>query len=187
MKFERIEKINCGNYLNRYDVTYRTPHGHEKVYEMFSRDPDIPDEEKLRHPRTDAVIIIVTDESRERLLLIREFRLELDREIYGLPAGLIDPGETPEQTAIRELREETGLRMVEIRDVMPASYCAVGLSNEQAVCVFGVAAGEIAPSKDTGEEITARWYTRDELRALVRTETFGSWAQAYAYMWTKGL
>lgn len=186
MKFERIKKINSGRYLNRYDITYRTPHGHEKVYEMFSRDPDIPDEHKLLHPRTDAVIIIATDKSAERLLLIREFRLELDREIYGLPAGLIDPGETPEETAIRELKEETGLDVVQIRDVMPPSYCAVGLSNEQAVCVFCTAEGELSPSRETGEEITARWYTKEELLALMRTETFGSWAQAYVYMWTKG-
>lgn len=69
---------------------------------------------------------------------------------------------------------------------MPPAYSAVGLSNEQCVCVFGVAEGEIAPCKDTGEEITARWYTRDELREMVRRETFGSWAQAYTYMWTIG-
>ncbi len=186
MRFRGIEKVGCGSYLNRYDISYETPSGGSKVYEMFSRDPSIDCEEKLRHPRTDAVIIIVTDRARERLLLIREFRLELDQEIYGLPAGLIDPGETPEQTARRELREETGLDLVEIRDVMPASYCAVGLSNEQAICVFGVASGDLAPCRDTGEEITARWYSRDELRELVRRETFGSWAQAYVYMWTTG-
>lgn len=178
--------MDCGNYLNRYDVCYRTPDGCEKVYEMFSRDGGIDTEEKLTHPRTDAVVIIVTDRAREHLLMIREFRLELNREIYGLPAGLIDPGETPEETAARELKEETGLDLVEIRDVMPPSYCAVGLSNEKAICVFGVAEGEIAPNKATGEEITARWYTKEELLRLVKSETFGSWAQAYTYMWTKG-
>ena len=177
MEFKEIRKINCGNYLNRYDISYATPEGEEKVYEMFSRDGSIDSEEKLTHPRTDAVIIIVTDRARDHLLMIREFRLELNREIYGLPAGLIDPGETP---------EETGLDLVEIRDVMPPSYCAVGLSNEKAICVFGIAEGKIAPSKATGEEITARWYSRDELRRLVKSETFGSWAQAYTYMWTKG-
>lgn len=186
MKFRGIEKVGGGEYLNRYDIHYETPQGGEKVYEMFSRDGGIDTEYKLRHPRTDAVIIIVTDEAREHLLLIREFRLELDREIYGLPAGLIDPGETPEQSAIRELREETGLELTEIRHVMPASYCAVGLSNEQCICVFGTAAGKINPCKDTGEEITARWYSKDELREMVQRETFGSWAQAYAYMWTIG-
>ena len=153
---------------------------------MFSRDPGISTEEKLRHPRTDAVMIIMTDESREHLLLIREFRLELDREIYGLPAGLIDPGETPESAARRELKEETGLDLLEIRHVMPPAYSAVGLSNEQCICVFGIAGGKIGPCKETGEEITARWYSRDELREMVQRETFGSWAQAYTYMWTIG-
>ena len=113
-------------------------------------------------------------------------RLELDREIYGLPAGLIDPGESAAEAAIRELKEETGLDMIRFRHVLPASYSAVGLSNEQCICVFGIAGGTIAPSKETGEEITARWYTRDELRELVQTKTFGSWAQAYTYMWTLG-
>ena len=96
----------------------------------------------------------MTDESREHLLLIREFRLELDREIYGLPAGLIDPGETPESAARRELKEETGLDLLEIRHVMPPAYSAVGLSNEQCICVFGIAGGKISPCKETGEEKT---------------------------------
>lgn len=141
MKFRGIEKRGGGEYLSRYDILYETPAGGEKVYEMFSRDGGIDSEEKLRHPRTDAVMIIMTDEAREHLLLIREFRLELDREIYGLPAGLIDPGETPEEAARRELKEETGLDLLEIRHVMPPAYSAVGLSNEQCICVFGVAGG----------------------------------------------
>ena len=187
MKLKGVEKVAGWEYLTRYDVKYETPSGGEKIYEMFSRDPGIDSVEKLLHPRTDAVMIIMTDEPREHLLLIREFRLELGREIYGLPAGLIDPGETPEQAARRELKEETGLDLIEIRHVMPPAYSAVGLSNEQCICVFGVAGGEIAPCKETGEEITARWYSREELREMVQHETFGSWAQASTYMWTIGL
>ena len=187
MKLEGITKVGGGEYLSRYDLRYRTPSGGEKIYEMFSRDGGIDGEERLRSPRVDAVMIIMTDRAHERLLLVREFRLELDREIYGLPAGLIDPGETPEEAARRELKEETGLDLLEIRHVMPPAYSAVGLSNEQCICVFGVAGGSISPCKETGEEITARWYSRDELREMVQRETFGSWAQAYTYMWTIGL
>ncbi len=104
MEFKDIKKVDCGNFLNRYDICYRTPDGGEKVYEMFSRDGGIDCADRLVHPRTDAVIMIVTDKAGERMLLIREFRLELNREIYGVPAGLIDPGETPEEAAVRELR-----------------------------------------------------------------------------------
>ena len=97
-------------------------------------------------------------------------------------------GETVEEAARRELKEETGLDLVEITHELPPAYSAVGLSNEQCICVFGVAEGEIAPCKETGEEITARWYTKAELRDMLRRgETFGSWAQAYSFMWSIGL
>ena len=186
MKLEGITKVGGGAYLSRYDLRYRTPYGGENMHEMLSREGGVHGEERLRSPRVDAVMIIMTDRAQERLLLVREFRLELDREIYGLPAGLIDPGETPEEAARRELKEETGLDLVSIRRVLPPAYSAVGLSNEQCVCVFGTAEGDIAPCKETGEEITARWYSKGELREMLRREHFGSWAQAYSYMWTEG-
>ena len=71
MKLKSVEKVAGWEYLSRYDVKYETPSGGEKVYEMFSRDPDIDSPEKLLHPRTDAVMIIMTDAAREHLLLIR--------------------------------------------------------------------------------------------------------------------
>jgi 8-oxo-dGTP pyrophosphatase MutT (NUDIX family) len=61
--------------------------------------------------------------------------------VYNFPAGLIDPGETPEESAERELKEETGLDLVEITETMPLSYSAVGFSNESNLCLLGVAAG----------------------------------------------
>ena len=50
MKFRSIEKKGSGDYLSRYDIHYETPAGGEKVYEMFSRDPGISTEEKLKIP-----------------------------------------------------------------------------------------------------------------------------------------
>jgi ADP-ribose pyrophosphatase len=40
--------------------------------------------------------------------LIRQYRFAVDQYLYEVPAGTMDPGETPEQTAARELQEETG-------------------------------------------------------------------------------
>jgi ADP-ribose pyrophosphatase len=40
--------------------------------------------------------------------LIRQYRFAVDEYLYEVPAGTLDPGETPEETAHRELREETG-------------------------------------------------------------------------------
>ncbi|MBX6764067.1 MAG: NUDIX hydrolase [Rubrobacteraceae bacterium] len=57
--------------------------------------------------RPDAAIVFpVTDEG--RVLLVRQYRPPLGREELGLPAGLLEPGEAPEDAARRELLEETG-------------------------------------------------------------------------------
>lgn len=42
------------------------------------------------------------------LLLQRQFRPPLDKVVIEVPAGLVDEGETAEQAAVRELKEETG-------------------------------------------------------------------------------
>ena len=54
------------------------------------------------------VVYAVTDEEKPRLLVIKEYRYPLDEYIYELPAGIIDPGEVAEQSAVREIKEETG-------------------------------------------------------------------------------
>ena len=48
--------------------------------------------------------------------------------------------------------------------------------------VLGIADGELQHYDTGGEEIDANWYTKDEVRRLIREEHFGSWAQAYCYM-----
>ncbi len=185
MKYQKIEKIHDGEYLDYYHVTYEDEQGHEKVYEMVSRDKEIDSMEKLYDHSTDAVVMIVNDPSDEHVVLLREFRLELGRTIYGFPAGLIDEGETAAECAVRELKEETGLDMVRIRDVLKGAFCAVGISNETTSCVIGTATGQFSHHDEGGEEIDAAWYSKEEVRELIRTEYFGSWAQAYCYMWSR--
>ena len=102
MKFQKIEKIQEGHFISRYDITYKTEDGKEKVYEMISRDKDIKTLQELNRHKTDAVVVIVEDEARERILLNKEYRMAVGGWVYNFPAGLIDPGETPEISAARE-------------------------------------------------------------------------------------
>ena len=184
MKLDRIERKGDGKFLHRYDLHYTNDEGVPYTYEMVSRDGGIDSLEHLSGHRPDAVVMALTDRENEHFVLIHEFRLELGHRIYGLPGGLIDPGETPEECAERELREETGLKLVELKEVLPAAACAVGLSEEQTVCVIGVAEGEPHPMQ--GEDTQASWYTREEVRRFHETAPFGSWALICSWMWVNG-
>jgi ADP-ribose pyrophosphatase len=63
--------------------------------------------ETVVHPGA-AVILPLLDEN--HVCLIRNYRVAVDAELIELPAGTIDPPESPRQTAERELIEETGYR-----------------------------------------------------------------------------
>ena len=184
MKYIGIKKKEQGKYIARYDVTYETVDGKCKVYEMISRNHNITSPEDLRGREADAVVIVPCDESGERILLNREFRLAVGDWVYNFPAGMIDAGETPEQAACRELLEETGLELYEIDDYMGTSYSAVGFSNETNITIVGKARGEFKKSTSTVEEIQARWYTKEEVKQLLKKEKFAARTQMFCYMWT---
>jgi len=65
--------------------------------------------------RSDGAVIIVALDADGSVLLVREYAAGLERYELGLPKGLIDPGETPETAALRELREETGFGAERLR------------------------------------------------------------------------
>ena len=123
--------------------------------------------------------------SGEKVLLNREFRMAAGMWVVNFPAGLIDPGEDADTAAARELMEETGLRLVSIDDHIGSSYSAVGFSNEMNVCVVGKCEGDIRLRDSSFEEIQAAWYTRKEVRELLKTERFAARTQAYCYLWSR--
>ena len=184
MDYQGIRKIHEGKFITRYDVEYVTAEGNRKIYEIVSRNRNIQTLEDLQNRNPNAVVMILTDESGERILVNREYRMAMAQWIYNFPAGLIDPGETPEESAKRELWEETGLQLIRIDDVLDNSYSAVGFSNERNICVFGVAGGEFRKSTSDAEEIIPGWYTKTEMARLLRTGAFAARTQAYCYAWT---
>ena len=183
MEYQGIRKVHEGKFITRYDVDYVTAEGNPKTYEIISRNRNIQTLDDLQNRKPNAVVMILTDESGELILVNREYRMAMAQWIYNFPAGLIDPGESPEESARRELREETGLRIVRIDDVLDNSYSAVGFSKERNVYVFGIAEGEFRKSTSDAEEITPGWYTKEEIKQLLRTEPFAARTQAYCYAW----
>ena len=185
MKFKGIEKIHEGKFITRYNIEYETASGKTKTYEMISRRKDITQFDQLHNKGADAVVIIMHDKSGEKILLSREFRMAPGEWVYNFPAGLIDAGETVEEAATRELREETGLTLTQISEVWKESYSAVGFSDEKNVVLVGTAEGKILASDSELEEIQARWYTKEEVKKLLVENIFAARTQAYCLLWSK--
>lgn len=185
MEFKSIKKVHEGKFITRYDVVYETVDKKEKVYEMISRNRNITDYESLADSKEDAVVLIMHDRSGEKILLNREFRMAVGQFIYNFPAGLIEPGEDVYQSAKRELKEETGLDLISVEHTLFNSYSAIGFSNEKNKCIIGVAEGEFAESSSTYEEIYAAWYTKAEVRELLKDQYFAARTQTYCYMWSR--
>lgn len=83
--------------------------------------------EYIRHPGA-AVMVPMPDP--ECVVLVRQFRYPLGRHFYEVPAGKIDRGEEPLQTARRELREECGLEAREWRH-LTTIHPGIGYSSER--------------------------------------------------------
>lgn len=88
--------------------------------------------EMVRHPGASAVVPFLDDpgESDPRILLLRQFRHAADGVIWEIPAGRLDPGETPEACARRELAEETGMRASRLNR-LTAFYTTPGFTDER--------------------------------------------------------
>ena len=185
MEFKSIKKILEGKFISRYDIEYETKSGKIKNYEMISRKNNLDSFNSLHDGDADAVVLIMHDESGEHILLNREFRLAPGDWVYNFPAGLIDKGEDASSAAARELHEETGLRLDKIEEIWFESYSAVGFSNEKNVCILGKASGKILPSDSELEEIEARWYSKAEIRDLLKEARFAARTQAYCALWSR--
>ena len=88
-----------------------------------------------RKHRAEAVIIVARMKHSGKFILIRQFRPPTNSYILEFPAGLVDPGESLETTAIRELFEETGYVGI-VEDLSPKLFSSPGILSETVSFVY---------------------------------------------------
>jgi len=176
---------HAGRVLEFHTITWRDSQGGERRWESVERASGL-----------EAVMTIPWLRPSGRLLLIRQFRPPARGSVLEFPAGIIDPGETPEAAAVRELKEEAGYRG-RVERVMPPAFNTPGLSGETVYPVF-LAIDEThpdnrtpVPEPDEGEHIEVLTVPRDRLAAFVEDELragnrFDSKVMAYILGLTQG-
>jgi 8-oxo-dGTP pyrophosphatase MutT (NUDIX family) len=94
---------------------------HQQIYQVSADFGDFQKEYFVRDSGPRAGVAVVREGA---ILLVRQYRLLIDRLSWEIPGGKVDDGETPESAAIRECLEETGLLC---RNLKPLIFYHPGL------------------------------------------------------------
>ncbi|HDK7167616.1 TPA: NUDIX hydrolase [Clostridium botulinum] len=89
------EEIYKGKIINVVKQRVKLPNGKESFREI------------VKHP---GAVAILAYKDEDTVLLIKQFRKAIDKDIFEIPAGKIEKGEDIESSALRELEEETGYK-----------------------------------------------------------------------------
>lgn len=119
--------------------------------------------EVVEHPGAVAILPVLED---GRVVLVRQFRYAVGRELLEVPAGTREPDEGPRECAIRELREETGYEADDISE-LARFYVSPGWCNEELIVyrARGLRAGDAGLESD--ENLAVVIVQPDDIPALI--------------------
>jgi 8-oxo-dGTP pyrophosphatase MutT (NUDIX family) len=111
-------------------------------------------------------VVVITPE--KKLVVVQQHRFGVGKTTLEIPAGIVNPGETPEQAAMRELREETGYTAARWKYLGWVEPNAAFLNNRchQWLALDALKTG--APELDEGEEIAAAELSWAEVRSEIQ-------------------
>lgn len=109
--------------------------------------------------------IVPVNEAGE-IYLVRQFRYPYGKELLEIPAGKVEPGEDPMETAKRELMEECGLAADEFVDLFPV-YPSVGYCDEVISCYLAKGLHSVEAQPDEDEFLNVEKYPIEEAAEMV--------------------
>jgi ADP-ribose pyrophosphatase len=134
----------------------------------------------VRHPPS---VVLIPVEGDGRVVLIRQYRASVDRELWEFPAGSVDPGESPDEAARRECEEEIGRTPAHL-DRLGAWYPTPGYCDEELIFFRVSELQAPAPGSthtpDEDEDIQAQAFSIADARAMVRRGEIVDLKTAYA-------
>lgn len=167
-------------------------HGERSVYDsdwvsLRLTDVEIPGMRRFEHHVVrvpfPAVGVVVHDEARGVLLLWRH-RFITGTWGYEVPAGRVEAGETLEEAAVREVREETGWVPTGLR-LMHAFHPTNGLSDHRFVLFLADGAEQVGEPEHPEESERVEWLPAEEVVARLRAgEVLDGLSLAALLWWT---
>ena len=174
----KINKINTlaeTKYLKLYDAEYINRVGENRNWTIASRKPIEQINNRFfkgEEDKIDAVVIIPKHIEKNKLVLIKQFRVPINDYVIEFPAGLIDGEEDIKEAAKRELKEETGLELLDIdmEKTKNKVYLSPGMTDESVAMIFCSCNGEVSlDNLEDDEDIEVLLLDKDELKELLKS------------------
>jgi 8-oxo-dGDP phosphatase len=128
----------------------------------------------LRVPKA-AMMVVVDDQ--DRALMMWRHRFIIDRWVWELPGGYVDPDEDPAVTAAREVEEETGWRPRSV-ELLTSMQPMVGSADAENLLFLGKGADFIGEPEDINEVERVEWVPLGSVRhRIAKGEIVGAASQ----------
>ena len=176
-KIKEVEVLAKTKFLSLYNAKYENKNGKERNWTIASRKGNDVLTKTLiqgKEDKVDAVVIVAFHKREKKLVLVKQFRVPINDYIYELPAGLVDEGEEAIVSLKRELKEETGLDVIEIIPSMGRDkvYLSPGMTDESVNLVYCICDGEI--SKDgleDDEDLEPLLISKEEAKVILQSDS----------------
>lgn len=136
----------------------------------------------VEHPGSYAVI---ATPSTEQIVLVRQYRHPLGREVWEIPAGTAEPGEGIVEGAMRELAEETGYRASRARK-LGTIFMTPGFCNEVMHLIHADGLQPGAQKLDDDERIVVQTFTIAQAESLLASGEIVDAKTLLALLWMRG-